>query len=174
MAGEWIPPGASLISAELFFKVGGYQPDIHYSEDVDLSRRIALEGEFEGISDQVACFEMGPGGTTDYANLDKRYLWGREQVLDLPNVFKRLRDSASSSYWYGRIVRLYLTSVLWNLQHRKISVAASRTSYGLFSLMRSPQHVVKRNFWSAVLRDYQSPSFRSGSPVSVETHIQSP
>jgi glycosyltransferase involved in cell wall biosynthesis len=159
MAGEWIPPGASLISTELFFKVGGYQHDIHYSEDVDLSRRIALEGEFEGISHQVACFEMGPGDTTSYENIDKRYLWGREQILNLPNVYHRLHDSASSSYWYGRIVRLYLTSALWNLENRKISAAASRTLYGLLSLMRSPQHVVKRNFWSAILKFYQSPSF---------------
>jgi glycosyltransferase involved in cell wall biosynthesis len=174
MAGEWIPPGASLISTELFFKVGGYQHDIHFSEDVDLSRRIALKGEFEGISDQVACFEMGPGGTTDYENIDKCYLWGREQILNMPNVFKRLQDSASSSYWYGRIVRLYLTSILWNLEHKKTSVAASRAFYSLLSLVRSPQHVVKRNFWSAILKHYQSPSFQFGSPVSREAHIQNP
>jgi len=173
MAGEWIPPGASLISTELFFKIGGYQHDILFSEDVDLSRRIALEGEFEGISDQVACFEMGPGGTTDYKNIEKRYLWGREQILNLPNVFNRLQDSASSSYWYGRIVRLYLTSVLWNLEHRKISVAVNRAFYSLLSLIRSPQQLVKRNFWAAILKYYQSPSFHDGSPASREVHMHS-
>src|SRR5258706_696371 len=42
LAGEWIPLQASLIPAEAFFEVGGFDLRLSGSEDIDLCRRIAL------------------------------------------------------------------------------------------------------------------------------------
>jgi hypothetical protein len=80
-----------------------------------------LHGELDVIDSIVECHEVGSqGSTTNYANPSKRHLWDRERVLDESGAYQRMRASAGSSYWQGRIVRAYLTSVIWNIQRGKV------------------------------------------------------
>jgi len=64
MAGEWIPLQASLIKTKAFFAVGGFNPHISGPEDIDLLRRIALEGDIAGVQALVAYIVRGEAGST--------------------------------------------------------------------------------------------------------------
>jgi glycosyltransferase involved in cell wall biosynthesis len=163
IAGEWIPLQASLIEAKMFFAVGGFSPLITGSEDVDLCRRIALIGDMAGTSATVACIGMGlEGSSTDYARAVKHSRWARERILSEPGAFVRMRASADSNYWRGRIVRAYLTSVFWNLQHRDVFTAASRATLGLLSLVLAGRYILSGSFWRAITREYESETFLRG------------
>ena len=59
MGGVYIPIQASLIQSNMFFAVGGYNPSICGTEDLDLCRRIALRGDFANTSAAVACLLRG-------------------------------------------------------------------------------------------------------------------
>lgn len=163
MAGEWIPPGASIIDAEMFFRVGGYNPHILFSEDMDLCRRIALHGDLDCIDGIVACLGMGEGGsTTDYANPGKMHLWGREKILEEPGAFRRMRESADSGYWQGRIVRVYLTSAVWNIRKGNLFSAAGRAMYGMAGFLQTCCQCFSSEYWFAILKPHQGRAFAKG------------
>lgn len=163
MAGEWIPSQASLIRTEAFFAVGGFNPLISVTEDIDLCRRIALGGTIAGTPKTVACIEMGEeGSSTDYARAAEYSRWAREKILSEPRAFARMRASATAGFWHGRIVRAYLTSAVWNLQHRNVFTAASRTTSGLAGFALAGRHILSQSFWRAVTRRYESETFLRG------------
>ena len=163
MAGEWIPLQASLIKANAFFAVGGFNPLIAGPEDIDLLRRIALHADIAGMSAVVACIGMGQtNSSTDHARHAERSRWAREQILNAPHVFARLRQSAASSGWHGRLVRIYLTSLLWNLQHKNFATAASRAAYAVAGLGIAGRHTFSSQFWQALRRGYESETFQRG------------
>ena len=163
MAGEWIPLAASLVKAAAFFECGGFNPLINAGEDVDLCRRIALKGEFAGIPALVVNMVRGSqGSTTDYARLDALSRWARERILAEPGVYRRMRDSADSSYWRGRITRAYLTSAIWNLQRVHLFTAASRAAIGGASALLAGKSLLSSGYWRAVLRSYHSQTFARG------------
>lgn len=162
MAGEWIPMGSSLILADAFFNVGGFTPLVLATQDVDLSRKIALHGDFACTSSIVACFGMGSdNSSTDYDRGPVYSRWAREKILYEKGVWVRLRDSARSSYWQGRVVRTYITSVVWNLQHRYFFTAASRAIFAIAAFAFAGQAIFTSGFWQAVARAYRSESFSS-------------
>ena len=170
MAGEWIPLLASFIGQEAFFAVGGFHPNMVSSEDVDLSRRIALGGDFEKMRSVVACATMNTRdrsrGCKDDLNACRM---GREGILQMPGAFKRMRDSADNSYWYGRIVRIYLTSALWNMQHRRLLIAGSRLLSGAVYSASKSMHLFSPDFWRSILHAYESESFAAGrSPAELQ------
>ena len=163
MAGEWIPLQASLIKTATFFEVGGFNPYLSGPEDIDLLRRIALRGNIAGTESLIAYIERGnEGSTTDYDHHPKMSRWARESILDSSGVFERLRASADSNYWQGRILRVYLTSVIWNLQHKRPLPAASRGLFTLLALILAGPNLFSSSFWRAVAKPYASETFARG------------
>lgn len=163
MAGEWIPLQSSIILADPFFQTGGFSPTLSATEDVDLCRRIALQGEFDFTRQVVACIGMGEdSSTTDYARSEVAALDSREIILDQPGVFQRLRDSAGSNSLTGRTVRIYLTSSYWNFSKRNYSKAFSRLLFAFLSFLYSGSSVFRAGFWQAITKPYTSDTFLRG------------
>lgn len=163
MAGEWIPLQSSLINAETFFKVGGFNPLITGPEDIDLLRRIALVGDLAETQAVVAYLSRGVlGSTTDYEKSPVASRWARENILDSPHVFQKMRTSAHNPYWKGRILRVFLTSFIWNTRRYRIFAAASRAVYGLLCVLSGGMNLLAFDYWRAVLRPYASETFELG------------
>ena len=167
MAGEWIPLQSSLIEAKLFHRLGGFSTLITGPEDIDLFRRICLYGNIVGTSNLIACIERGDvDSTTNYKQHPRLSRLAREQILDNPIAFHRMQQSATSSYWLGKMLRIYFTSAIWNLQHKRPAMAASRLVSGLEVLVLSHIRISSPDFWNAFLKSYQSPTFTRGIRVS--------
>ncbi len=163
MAGEWIPLQTSLIRSEAFFAIGGFTPHVLATQDVDILRRIALHGDLDGIENVVACVGMGrQNSSTDYDRAPVYSRWAREKILNEPGVFARLRDSARTGYLRGRVVRIYLTSLVWNLQRGRGFTALSRGMHGLASVALSGPAIASAEFWRATKGRYESPTFARG------------
>jgi glycosyltransferase involved in cell wall biosynthesis len=163
MAGEWIPLQSSLIGSSAFFKVGGFNPRISGPEDIDLLRRVALTGELAETPHLVANIVMGSqGSTTDYATHPKASQWSREQILEAAGVFDTMRRSATTPYWKGRLVRVYFTSMVWNIQHARPLTAASRGTAGLLGMLLAGRYSLSKEYWSALARPYSSGTFEKG------------
>ncbi len=129
VAGEGLPLQASLVRAESFFELGGYDasPSITGVEDRDLGRRLALMGEVAHVPAIVARVRIGESGsTTQWSAIAERDRLGRERALGIPGSRATLRASARSSYWRGRVCRAYCASGAWNLRRRNIATAVSR------------------------------------------------
>jgi GT2 family glycosyltransferase len=176
MSGEWVPLQSSLVRAGAFFKVGGFNPAITGPEDVDLCRRIALAGDLAGMEAPAACIGMGSqGSTTDYARSPALSRLAREQILETPGVFARMRASArlaGAPEWRGRMARIYLTSAAWNLGRGRVLRALSRASFFLAALGLSGTGLLSPAYWGALFTSYDSPTFRKGfqdarAPASV-------
>jgi hypothetical protein len=160
MAGEWIPLQSSLIDAEVFFRVGGFTANCLATQDVDLCRKIALIGDLVGMDDLVSCIGMGTrGSSTDTLHGPEYSRRARELILEEEAVWQRLYDSACSVEWLGKIPRIYLTSMVWNIQHRRYTSALSRCVYGIASLLVSGKNIFSLSFWKALIRPYSSPTF---------------
>jgi hypothetical protein len=163
MAGEWVPLQASIIKADTFFSVGGFNPHVIGHEDIDLCRRIALVGTLCAIPEMIACVTMGQAGsTTDQQRAPSLTQRAREQIIAQPGVFARMRASATNHYWHGRIARVYFTSMVWNLMHKRVFTAASRAVWGMMSLIIAAPHLISPQYWQALLKPYQSEIFSRG------------
>lgn len=163
MAGEWIPLQASIIRTKVFFEVGGFNPHISGPEDIDLLRRIALRHELAGTEEIVAFIVRGEtGSTTNYISHPEQSRWAREDILDSPGVLSRMQRSANNSYWRGRIVRAYLTSIIWNIRHERYLTAASRSFFSLFGLLTAGSSIFSNDFWRAIAMPYASETFLRG------------
>jgi glycosyltransferase involved in cell wall biosynthesis len=163
MAGEWIPLQSSLIEAGAFFKVGGFNPRISGPEDIDLLRRVALSGELAETPNLVAYIVMGvQGSTTDYANHHKASQWARDQILEAAGVFPTMRRSATTPYWKGRLARVFLTSMVWNLQRGRFTNTISRGAAGIACILMSGISVLSMDYWRALTRPYASGTFAKG------------
>ena len=167
MAGEWIPLQSSLIEAKLFHRLGGFSALITGPEDIDLFRRISLYENVAGTSSLIASIERGhAGSTTNYNQHSEQSRLAREQILDEALAFHRMKESAISAYWLGRMLRIYFTSAIWNLQHKRLAIAASRLASGLAVIVLSHFRISSVSFWNAFLRPYQSPTFARGIRLS--------
>ena len=163
MAGEWIPLQSSLIDAEAFCAVGGFAPNCLATQDVDLCRRIALIGDLIGTDSLVSCIGMGSqGSSTDYKRAHEYSRRARESILESGGVWSRLHRSAHSSEWRGKISRIYMTSTIWNLQHRKFAIALTRVTTGAASFIFAGRHLFSLAFWNALTHHYSSPTFERG------------
>jgi len=165
MAGEWISLQASIINTEAFFTIGGFNQLITASEDNDLIRRLALNYDLASTSKVIAYKVMDRAkSTTDWSVHSSQSRWGRELILDQTGVFKRLQDSiqqckSNRSYWYGKCVRLFLTSTYWNISNRRFLKALSRLFFGLFNSVLSGYHLFSIEFLRAVFRPHISIPF---------------
>ncbi len=152
----WIPLQASLIQAEAFFVVGGFDPLMPVNEDLDLCRRLAFVGEFANTPTTIACILRGTnwGSSTDTAlglNLNR---WGRDAALKERGALRRLLDSAgSSSFYHGRILHAYIGSALLNIKHRRLWTAVSRVLFGAAGVMLSGWRLFSTEYWRALRID---------------------
>lgn len=163
MAGEWIPLQSSWIERKTFMHTSGFNPLLTGPEDIDLLRRILLEEEVTETPNLVAYVIMGgEGSTTDYDYHPQASRWAREIILDNSNVFYRMRTSARTSFWHGRMVRVYLTSTIWNLRQKRLFTAINRFLFSLISVLANGTGIFSKNFWRAVLRPYSSETFEAG------------
>lgn len=171
MAGEWIPLQASFIRHNAFHKVGGFNHMIPGIEDVDLARRMALQFDFYGTDELVAGVGMGTTGST--TNQGKARLEGRqarELILNESGVQNRLWHSAGNRFWRGRIVRIYLTSAIWNISHRRLFTAISRAIYGITAMLKAIfTSLPNGEFWRAIVGPYESESFARGHAERQQT-----
>lgn len=134
VSGESIPFQVSLLRAKEFFAAGGFDsdPDIIGVEDRDVGRRMALRGLVAGTSVVVAKIRIGElGSTTNWVTIAESDRWGREKALSAQGAFTRLRASATSNYWHGRVSRAYFASTVWHLKRKNLFIAASRATAGL-------------------------------------------
>lgn len=152
MGGAWAPIQTSLIRNQDFFGVGGYNPLIIGTEDLDLCRRIALYGDFANTSAPIACLSRGDSWqtSTDYGRAPADTLWSRNHVLAESGAFSRLRASANSAYWYGRITRVYFSVSKWNWQQKQFTAALSRALFAVVAALQAGHSLLSRNFWQGV------------------------
>ncbi|HBY93607.1 MAG TPA: hypothetical protein DEP84_06495 [Chloroflexi bacterium] len=158
MAGEWIPLQASLIKSEVFFAAGGFDPLMPVGQDKDLCARVAAFSSFASTPTTVASILRGVGWetSTDYARSRESGYQSREKLLSRPGILSRMRSSASSSYWHGRILRVYLISALWNLRRKTILTAMSRATFGAASFVLAGRQVLSPDFWRALTTPHVS------------------
>jgi glycosyltransferase involved in cell wall biosynthesis len=163
MAGEWIPLQASLIASEVFFNVGGFNPLLAGPEDIDLLRRVALRHEIARTPAVVAYIERGKeGSTTDYEAHARYSRRAREKILDEPDTFNRLRPSATDAFWSGRAARLYITSMVWNVQRLRLLTAAGRAVMALRACLLAGRDLLSADFLRSVAHPYASETFARG------------
>jgi hypothetical protein len=144
-------------------RIGGFNPLLTGPEDIDLLRRVLLEEEVAETKKTIALISMGgEGSTTDYAHHPQASRWAREDILEKTNAQRRMRLSAIDPLWKGRMLRIYLTSVVWNIQHRRLFTAANRAFTSLASLFYSGTDVFSKNLWRAVSKPYASITFEKG------------
>jgi glycosyltransferase involved in cell wall biosynthesis len=155
---QWVPLQGSLIDADAFFAAGGFHPALLVTQTDTLCRQVLLHGNFAETMVPVACILRGSGWqtTTDYAHAEQYARVGRELNLCDRGVFSRMRASASSSFWHGRIVRMYLSSTVWNLRCRRGLTAASRAAFGLASFVLTGTGLLSRGFWRGVISKPES------------------
>ena len=152
MSGAWAPIQASLIRSNKFFEVGGYNPMILVTEDLDLCRRIAYLGDFANTPAPIACLSRGDQWqtSTDYGRAPADTLWSRNNVLAESGAFSRLMESADTAYWYGRITRVYLSTVKWNWHHKQLTTAVSRILFATAAIFCASHRLLSIDFWQGV------------------------
>ena len=167
MAGEWIPLQSSLIEAKLFHQLGGFSPLITGPEDIDLLRRICLHADVTETPNLIAYIERGDlGSTTDYAQHPEMSRRARESILYTSGVFQRMQAGASTSYWFGKFLRIYVTSLVWNLRRKRIALVFSRLMFSILILMAAHIRIISKSFWKSFLTPYQSLTFARGIELS--------
>jgi glycosyltransferase involved in cell wall biosynthesis len=156
MGGAWAPLQASIIQARAFFAVGGFDPLICGTEDEDLCRRIASFGDFANTPDVVACLSRGQtwNTSTNYQRAPEDTKYSRDLILSKPKSFQRLRSSVDSSYWSGRVLRVYLSTLVWNLRKKRFFTALSRLFYSSAFLGLSIKYLFSRDYWAGLRADH--------------------
>lgn len=156
MGGAWVPIQSSFIRAREFFAVGGYNLLLRSTEDQDLCRRIAQIGTLAATETAVACLYRGSNWqtSTDYGLSTHSTRLSRDYIADQIGVFRQMLASATDSYWYGRVVHVYLALALWHLRQRYLFTAVSRGLHGLAALLYAGSNLLQRPFWQALRDDH--------------------
>jgi len=125
---------ASLIRRDIFFQVGGFDPTINTSEDIDLQWKVARLGEIRGTLEIVAGIRVGVWGgtTTNWSKKTKDTRIVRERALNSAGAFTKMWNSVGGDInLRGRCCRAYLISGILNLAEFKFALALSRFIFGL-------------------------------------------
>jgi hypothetical protein len=151
VAGELIPLQASLLSADRYFEVGGFDPTFIIVEDYDLARRFTFSAEMGRTSALVARIRTGRQGSTgDWSSFPLQETISREKTLDQPRVFSRLESSLKGrKYWRGRVGRIYLASLVRNIKLRRFFVAFDRL---VAYLLLTRQYILSPDYWRGLRR----------------------
>jgi glycosyltransferase involved in cell wall biosynthesis len=157
LSGYWMQVAAVMVRSDVYFAAGGFSPLFRISEEIDLFNRIAMCEDFAGQDRVVAHIHRGQSWTTsvDYSEMFEYNRLARDRSLSISHSFARLRQSAGkSSYWHGRIVRLYFVSMLWNWRRkRRLYIGTSRGLFALRGLATAWVHLLSKDFWRAVRQD---------------------
>jgi len=176
MGGAWAPLQASIMHSRSFFSVGGFDPDIAEGEDDDLCRRFAFKGPFASTDQLVACLLRGSGWqtTVDYYRVYECGLLSKDRLLSVRGSLQRLIESANSSYWLGRVLRLYLQSAKWNLGRTQLLPALSRGLNAAAVVAVSGHRLMSRSYWQALKASFApgtlSPDFLREAYVRAYGH----
>jgi hypothetical protein len=160
LGGAWAPLQASLIRSHMFFETGGFDPSICGTEDLDLCRRIALLGDFANTATTVACLQRGMvwDTSTDYLRAPAETWQSRDAVLNEPSAVQRLRQSGRSAsrpaYWYGRLVRVCLSTVRMNLRQLRLFTALGRALMGALVCVWAGRHLFSRVYWEGIRAEH--------------------
>ena len=156
MGGAWAPIQASLVEARSFFAVGGFSPFICGTEDEDLCRRISYYGEIANTTDTVAVLYRGQtwNTSTNYLRASEDVKYSRNLTLSKPGAFQRLRKSVDSSYWSGRVLRVYLSTIVWNIRKNHFFTFLSRVFYSALFFTLSVKYLFSRDYWAGLRADH--------------------
>jgi glycosyltransferase involved in cell wall biosynthesis len=156
MGGAWAPIQSSMIQARAFFEIGGFSPFICGTEDEDLCRRTAYYGEVANTPQVVACLFRGQlwNTSTNYMRAPADTKYSRDQILSEPKVFQRFMSSANSSFWFGRVLRVYLSTISWNLKQKRFFTALSRIFYSLAVFVFALGHIFSPEYWKGVRAEH--------------------
>jgi glycosyltransferase involved in cell wall biosynthesis len=156
ISGLWLQVASVLVRTGAFFAAGGFPPRFKISEELDLFNRLALREDFAGQDVLVARISRGQAWqtTADYTDLYEYNRLARDRALSQPGAFQRLQHAAHNSYWHGRILRLYLLSMLWNWRRKKrFFTGLSRGLFGLKSILYAHKYLLAKDYWRAVRHD---------------------
>jgi glycosyltransferase involved in cell wall biosynthesis len=156
MGGAWVPIQSSIVSTKVFFQLGGFNPHILVTEDLDLCRRFSYVSEFATTRETVACLLRGESWSTssNYNKATENTKKSRDCVLSESAAFTRLMSSARTPYWFGRILRVYLSTINWNIRQFHLFTAMSRFIYTCLVLFKSNRHLLSREFWAGMKADH--------------------
>lgn len=156
MGGDWVPFGGALIRADAFVKAGKFDTQITFGEDIDLMRRLALEGEFACTQETVVAYEREGESSTNNLAAIATARQQRERPLNDSRWFSRILASASSDYWKGRVVRVLLISVADNLRKGSVVRALGRGIDVARFLAAARPHMTGPEFRKAVSGSHQT------------------
>jgi glycosyltransferase involved in cell wall biosynthesis len=169
MAGEWVPVQASLILAEAFFEVGGYDNTMPGAQDKDLMMRIALRYEIAGTPTPVAGILRGVWATvTDYSTIPIKWRRSSDRVLSQSGIFRRLWASAHNAYWHGRWLRVYLLSALYNARVGRLFTCCSRLAAAAAVMLLAGPRLLSPDFWKALTRTHLTAGFEPGQAATLK------
>lgn len=151
MGGAWAPIQSSIIRATDFFAVGGYSPFLLSTQDQDLCRKIAARGALANSGVTVACLFRGDNWKTStaYVRATEDTRRSRHEVAQQAGTLRKMLASADSSYWYGRVVHLYLGLARWQLRQRRLAAVGYLAQAAVAALASLP-HLLRRPFWQAL------------------------
>jgi glycosyltransferase involved in cell wall biosynthesis len=158
LAGAYLLIGSYFVRSDAFFAAGGFDRSFGGSEDVHLPIRLALAGDFARIPAPIVAILRGLhwSTSTDYSKAVEENRLIRDAALDLPGAFGRLRASADSPYWKGRLVHAYGSSCLLSWRYRRPFKFLSRSLHASAVLLASGPALANGSFWRGV-RDDQLP-----------------
>jgi glycosyltransferase involved in cell wall biosynthesis len=156
LGGEWIPLQASLIRAQTFFEIGGFNPLSTPGEDRDLCNRYALVGDFSFTRELVAYLDRSSESTTNYELSLRHSRREREKLFNEPGIVSRLRTSSQVPYWRGRAARVLLASAVANLRARRPLLALSRSLAAGCCVTDRPSLLFQRDFWNGLTHSHTS------------------
>jgi len=76
--------------------------------------------------------------------------YSRDLILSKPGVLMRLIKSADSNYWHGRVLRVYISTISWNLKKKRLFTALSRVLSSLVILLLSINRIFSGQYWSGL------------------------
>jgi glycosyltransferase involved in cell wall biosynthesis len=156
MGGAWIPLQSSIIERKAFMAVGGFDPAIIGTEDQDICRRLALVGDFGNVPAFTGCLFRGADWltSTNYLRATADTRVSRDTVLSAPNVFARLRNSTQDAYWQGRMIKVFLSTVHYNIKMGRWLAALSRFYWGGVWFVSCGLHLLKSELWDGVRAEH--------------------
>jgi hypothetical protein len=104
----------------------------------------------------VACLYRGHTWktSTNYQRAPEDTKYSRDLILSQTKTFQRLRSSVDSGYWSGRVLRVYLSTLTWNLRQKRFLTALSRLLYSTAFLGLSIRHLFSRDYWAGLKADH--------------------
>jgi GT2 family glycosyltransferase len=151
VVGDCFHLSVSLLRRDVFFALGGFDPLINTSEDIDLQARISRIGDIEYTTHRVAHIRVGPSGSTSTQwqkkTADTRKV--REKVLDQPGTFARVRASLGDDVRLaGRCCRAYGISALLNARGGRLVRTVDRLGPATWLALR---YGLSGAFWQGLI-----------------------